>query len=204
MDWHDDCGAECDYNEGELKRLNQQDEPEVALFCWAGLRTLNDGHIAPAVWLNALRNVYIIQKQKDNDECEDESRVLKDRYGYDHHIYYFHSPAQLPATYRKTNSQSGVIWDIDLDYLTQAEEVPGQQYTSMLGNNRAIRSLLSPRKEWMRIILNDPKAITIAMEPEYTGGLSCSLELYRQWESIFFVDPLFSKECDWRDDLFEG
>lgn len=95
----------------------------------------------------------------------------------------------------------GVIWDIDLDYFTQEEEVPDQQYTPMLGN-RAIRSLLSPRKEWMRIILNDPKAITVAMEPEYTGGLSCSLELYRQWENIFFVDPLFSNECDWRDDLF--
>ena len=33
MDWHDDCGGECDYSEGELKRLNQQDEQEVALFC---------------------------------------------------------------------------------------------------------------------------------------------------------------------------
>ena len=96
-----------------------------------------------------------------------------------------------------------MIWDLDLDYLTEEEEVPDQQYTPML-SKRAITSLLSPRKEWMQIILCDLKAITIALEPEYTGGLSCSLELYRQWENIFFTAPLFSKDCDWKDNLFDG
>ena len=156
--------------------------------------------------MNALGNVYIIQKQKDSYECEDENRVLKEplrRQGFSTTSITFRSPKKLAATYRETNSQSGVIWDIDLDYLTQEEEVPDQQYTPML-SNRAIRSLLSPRKEWMQIILGDPKAITIAMEPEYTGGLSCSLELYRRWETIFFCGSLFSKHCDWRDDLFDA
>ena len=184
--------------EHELKRLNQRDEQEVALFCWAGLRPLNHGHIAPAVWLNALGNVYIIQKQRDKYECEDETRVMKDRYGKDHRIYYLCSPAQLPKIYHETNSQTGVIWDIDLDYLTEKEEIPDQQYTPML-SRRAITSVLSPCKEWMQIILGNLKAMTIALEPEYTGGLSCSLELFRQWENMFFAAPLFSKECEWRD-----
>ena len=97
MDWHDDCGAECDYDEGELKRLDQHNEQEVALFCWAGLRPLNDGHIAPAVWLNALGNVYIIQKQKNEYDCEDETCVVKDRYGNDHRIYYLRRQRSCPT-----------------------------------------------------------------------------------------------------------
>ena len=64
-DWHDDCGGECDHIESELKRLDQSNEQEVAFFCWAGLRPINDGHIAPAIWLNALGNVYILQKQRE-------------------------------------------------------------------------------------------------------------------------------------------
>ncbi len=201
MDWHDDCGGECDYIESELKRLNQRDEQEVALFCWAGLRPLNDGHIAPAIWLNALGNVYIIQKQRD--DCEDESRVFKDRYGNPHDIYYFRSPEELPDTYYETNSQTGVIWDIDLDYLTEEEPVPDQQYTPML-SRQSIEAILSPKKEWMRIILDDLMAITVALEPTYTGGLSRSLELYRLWENVLFDAPLFSKECCWKDNLFDN
>src|SRR5580700_2688388 len=86
-DWHDDCGGECDFNENQLRRLNQESDQELALFCWAGLRSLNDGHIAPAVWLNSLGNVYIVQKQ--HRHCSSQDRVMKDRYGKPHHIFYF-------------------------------------------------------------------------------------------------------------------
>ncbi|HEY4262489.1 MAG TPA: hypothetical protein VGM98_20170 [Schlesneria sp.] len=48
-DWHDDVGGECDFIEKELIQLNQADQQEVAFFCWAGLRQINDGHCASAL-----------------------------------------------------------------------------------------------------------------------------------------------------------
>ena len=202
MDWHDDYDGGSGYIERELKRLNQKNEKEVALFCWAGLQPLNDGQIGPAIWLNALGNVYIILKQ--DKICHTQQPVVhKDRYGKDHHVYYFRSAKDLPNTFYETNSGSGVIWDIDLDFFTEEKSVPDQSYTARL-SNRQIKALLSPRKEWMQIILGDLKAITIALEPKYTGGLSHSLEIYRQWESVFFDAPLFDKNCCWKENLFDG
>lgn len=201
FDWHDDYDGDSGFIESELKRLNQQDEQEVSIFCWAGLQPLNDGQIGPALWLNALGNVYIVQKQKDSKENRLD-HVLKDRYGKPHHVFYFQSPDELPDTFYETNSQSGVVWDIDLDYFTETEPVPDQRYTPVL-SKRAINSVISPRREWMQIILGNLKAITIALEPTYTGGLDKSLDIYRQWESVLFAAPLFSNECCWREGLFD-
>jgi hypothetical protein len=197
-DWHDDCGGECDFIKDELERLDQGCPEEVALFCWAGLRTINDGHIAPALWLNALGNVYIVQKQ--HHDYGQRSRVAEDRYAKPHRIIYVRSLDHLPDVFNETNSGSGVVWDIDLDYFTQAKPVPDQAYTPPVPR-RKIMSLLSGRKEWMQIILGDLKGITIALEPTYTGGLSRSLELYHVWEHALFCAPLFSKKCRWKDSV---
>ncbi len=62
--------------------------------------------------------------------------------------------------------------------------------------------ILNPKKPWMRMILGDLKAITIALEPEYTGGLTPSLALYHLWEHALFTTPIFSEGCRWRNDLF--
>lgn len=199
-DWHNDVGGECDFIESELTRLNQADQAEVALFCWAGLRQINDGHIAPALWLNALGNVYVIQKQEQN--CKQQNFVLTDRYGKAHHIFFFRSMKHFPKAFERTNSGTGVVWDVDLDYFTQGKSVDDQQYTPAL-SDQEIRAMLAKDNPWMPLILRDLKAITIALEPDYTGGLSQSLALYRSWESALFSVPLFNKKCRWRKGLIE-
>lgn len=50
----------------------------------------------------------------------------------------------------------------------------------------------------MPLILRDLKAITLALEPQYTGGLSKSLEFYQNWESALFAAPFTDKKCRWR------
>ncbi|MEN6458205.1 MAG: hypothetical protein ABFC63_04690 [Thermoguttaceae bacterium] len=194
-DWHDDCGADSDIMEERLAVLNQADEQEVGLYSWAGLCQLNDGQILPAVWLNALGNVYIVQKQKQ--DCLYENRTLKDRYGHEHQIFYFRSLKHFPKTFERTHTGAGVIWDIDLDFFTNGRKVSGQSYTAALSATK-IEAMLSPNTSWMPLILRNLKAITIALEPDFTGGLSVSLELYRHWESALFAKPLFSKKCRWR------
>ncbi len=196
MDRHDDIGGSCDFIEDELRRLNQQDENEVGFFCWAGLRPLNDGHVAPAVWLNAIGDVYAITKQRDDSQCED--RTISDRYGREHRITYLQRPADFFALWVKDGRGDGLLWDIDLDYFTRAEEVPDQSYTPMLPD-RAIADELDPSQEWVREVLMNLRGLTIALEPAYTGGLTNSLHLLRQWEKAFFDVPLSDKECSWRN-----
>lgn len=202
-DWHNDVGGECDFIEEELSKLNQLDSQEVAFFCWAGLRQINDGHIAPALWLNALGDVYVLQKQLDNDECEQFSHPIKDRYGREHNIWYFRTPEELAKHYEQENSGSGLFWDIDLDYFTK-EKIPDDQMYAPPESKRIIRSLLNPKRSWMQQILRNLQGITIALEPEYTGGLSNSLELYQVWESVLFTEPVFSKHCAWKDNIFDN
>ncbi len=194
-DWHDDVGGECDFIKSELKLLDQTNEQEVALFCWAGLRQLNDGHIAPALWINAIGNVYVIQKQRKG--CKKANRTVSDRYGKEHQVHYFRSLLDFARAFEDAHTGTGVIWDVDLDFFTKPGKVPNRKYTPPL-SGEDIQTLLSPDKPWMPLILRDLDSITIAIEPTYTGGLSLSLELYRHWESTLFESPLFSKECRWR------
>jgi hypothetical protein len=76
-DWHDDCGCPEDIIEKQLRSLDQKDEQEIAIYAWAGLRPLNDGHIFPAAWLNAIANVYIVQKQ--HRDCRRQNHIVEDR-----------------------------------------------------------------------------------------------------------------------------
>lgn len=194
-DWHNDCGADADVVIPELEALNQDDQQAVGLYSWAGLSQLNDGHIRPAVWLNAVSNVYVIQKQ-----IRDYSRsnnTFTDRYGHLHRIYYFRSLTHFSEEFERTRTGGGVIWDIDLDYFTRSRPVPDQRYSPMWPAER-IAMTLSLGNPWMPLILQDLKSITIAFEPVYTGGFVNSLELYRTWESTLFSAPLTSSSCRWR------
>jgi hypothetical protein len=127
---------------------------------------------------------------------------MKDRYGKKHNIFFFRSMKDFPRTFERTNSDTGVIWDIDLDYFTEGKVVADQRYTPALGVD-AVQSLLSPANSWMQMILKELKAVTIALEPTYTGGLSISLDLYRYWESALFTAPVFDKKCRWRKGLVQ-
>jgi hypothetical protein len=195
LDWHDDVGGQCDFIEDELRRLNELDENEIGFFCWAGLRSINDGHIAPAMWLNAIGNVYAVIKQ--SDQPENSNRTLTDRYGQKHTISYLHSPEEFVGLWEENDRGNGLLWDIDLDYFTGVEEVSDQQYTPLL-SDKEIAKTLDLSQVWPRKVLENLRGITIALEPEFTGGLSNSLHLFRQWEKALFDVPLFDKHCAWK------
>ncbi len=197
LDWHNDVGGKCDFTEKELKRLNQNDEKEVALFCWLGLHSLNDGHIAPAMWLDSIGDVYAVIKQRD---ILPRNYKLIDRNGKIHNVKYFRSPMSAINKWKRGRENNGIIWDIDLDYFTQKKEVADQRYTPML-SDKAIAKELDIGNEWVRIVLSNLRGITIALEPKYTGGLSNSLHLFEQWERAFFEAPLWDKNCRWKINL---
>lgn len=199
-DWHDDSGADADCDPKELEQLDQRNESEVALYCWTSLPSNNDGQMLPAIWLNAIGNVYIVQKQRDEEECIDFSREYEDRYGRPHQIRYFRTHEEMAASFEETNTGNGVIWDLDMDFFV-TEEGGGKDFAPLV-SKRSISSMLSYKKPWMQLILQNLKAITIALEPSYTGGLSQSLELYQAWEKALFDSSTFSTDCHWKQDVF--
>ncbi|MCX5674495.1 MAG: hypothetical protein NTX87_05760 [Planctomycetota bacterium] len=194
LDWHNDIGGECDIIQDELRRLDQRNEAEVGLFCWAGLRSLNDGHVFPAVWLNAIGDVYAIVKQREWGQDREE---VADRYGKKHKIFYCRNPAKFLKERSKKDCSPGLIWDIDLDFFTRFSKVAERGCCPALSDDKIAR-FWDPEQEWVREILWNLEAITIALEPEYTGGLSKSLHILGQWEKAFFAKPLFEKHCSWR------
>lgn len=196
-DWHDDTGGECDFDPERLGMLNTDQQRDVSLFAWAGLRQQNDGHIAPAVWLNALGDVYVIQKQRDIRECKDMDRVQLDRYGNKHLYRYFMDLESFAAEYEAAQGSQGVYWDVDLDFFTHTDGNPDLRYNQTL-SKQAIKTQVNMSRLWMQQILCDLKGMTIALEPNYTGGLTKSLELYKIFESSLFESPLFSESCSWK------
>jgi hypothetical protein len=198
-DWHDDTGATADVNESELSQLDQTNDADMMLYAMAGLHILNDGQVRPAMWLNMIGNVYVLQKQKRN--CANLNSYEDNRFGKSYRIHYVNTPAKLAELIADTRSQSGLIWDIDLDFFTvRGKQAIDQRYHRPM-SRRDIQEMLSPRNDWMQEILAGVKAITIALEPDYTGGLSRSLELYSAWEEALFDSPVFNKRTRWRRDI---
>lgn len=195
FDWHNDVGGTCDCNEDILKRLDLNNQKEVALYAWAGLPQLNDGQIAPAIWLNIVGDVYVLYKQG-----EPTWRSQKDRYGKIHNIFYSNTISGLYRQWISQDNRRKIIWDIDMDFFTKKNGHPDQKYTPII-SNRSIANFLSPKRRWLQLLLANLEGITIALEPEYTGGLSNSLHLFAQWEKALFQRPVFSKNCKWNSFL---
>lgn len=52
VDAHDDTGVPSEVIPDDLNDLNIHNRTELGLFAWLRLRSLNDGHILPALYLN--------------------------------------------------------------------------------------------------------------------------------------------------------
>jgi len=122
-----------------------------------------------------------------------------DRYGVPHEIFYFRTHEEMAECFEETNSRTGVIWDLDMDFFITEES--GDTADPQPVPVAEITDMLSYDNRWMPMILRDLKDITIALEPEFTGGLVQSLELYRAWEESLFESSIFGNKCCWKNDL---
>lgn len=192
IDWHDDVGVPSDFEPELLRSLRINNGAELALFCWAGLRELNDGHILPALALNAFRNVYVIQKQylKNEPGHEDRKHIFD---GVEHCIYYFNTIKQF-LDFTGSQRINEVVIDLDLDFFTEELETDGK--VKILGN-RAVAEVVSPENDFMRWALPRTYQITIATEPEYCGGIADSNTLLNRVNRLLFNGKLMN---EWGDD----
>lgn len=201
VDWHDDVGVDDDCNPKNLKRLNPRNSTELGLFCWLGLHRLNDGHILPAAYLNAVGDVHVILKQHalDREEYPEKNvSLFPDRFGYEHVIRYYSSPEEF-LEWNENSPHHSTIFDLDLDYFTKYDDDDHPEgFAADLVPDDEIRQLLDPVGEFMQWVKPRLAGMTIALEPEYCGGISNCFHLLNMVSDTLFDPPLFREGCNWR------
>jgi hypothetical protein len=213
VDWHDDVGCEEDCVFDELRHLverlevddvNDQNsledavhrrrtsENNVAAYSFLGLRSLNDGHIFPAQYLNAIRNVYVLYKQRGK-----QSHRMTDQFGNEHETHYVNKPEDLMQKLNLSGSHP-VYFDLDVDYFFRQGR--GQIHgAEVMVPEEEIRRLLDLKGGMMTQIMASPLlGMTIALEPTYCGGLKgCTRALSVICETLF-DGSLLGDKVDWR------
>lgn len=199
IDWHDDVGGDCDFTPAQLKTLNPKDGNELSLFCWAGLRSLNDGQIAPAQYLNAIGDVYVVLKQYGSRRKmyeEYRKRTQKDLDGNAHQIHYYDSPEDFLDEHGD-DPVHPLVLDLDLDYFTTAAN-SGEHGAQERVSDRAIRKVVSPDGPLMRWVFPRLHGFTIALEPKYCGGVHNCAHILDVVGSTLCDPPLLSAGMKWR------
>ena len=87
IDYHRDLAGPNDLEKDELLEINEFNESELAMFCWARMNTQNDGHILSAAYLNIIGDIILLKQQKGFDRKED--LYFVDHLDNKHNIYEF-------------------------------------------------------------------------------------------------------------------
>jgi hypothetical protein len=199
IDSHDDVGVPGEVIPNDLDNLNIRNRTELALFVWTRLRSLNDGHILPALYLNFFSDAYVLMNDgEDYDEIRSSGNEQrhKDREGHLHRVKFYrdveHLLGDLP--------QNGPVFlDIDLDFFAlESREAGARVGSETLKSDDDIRLLLSIEGPFMGALMNRIVGLTIALEPNYCGGLCNSLHVLDILNHEFFGGTLCMDSCKWK------
>ena len=200
LDFHDDVGVPSEVIPEDLDNLDIRNRIELGLFSWLCLRSLNDGHIRPALYLNFFSDVYVLLN-KDEDPREfkhshPEEQQL-DRDNHPHTISFYQDTEQL---LQHLPPEGPVFFDIDLDYFAidnpEGESVKGSE---RLRSDAEIISILSINGKLIGSLLDRIVGLTIALEPKYCGGLVNSLHVLNILNHELFDGTLCTHSCKWKE-----
>lgn len=193
FDWHQDLCPPYQDKVEELKLLETDNKAKVAFYTWARLEHTNDVQIQSAILRNKIQNVYVICRQKSS---RDNPMIIEDYEGNKHKIFLFEDINEFEKVIPSLKEEH-IFWDIDLDYFTLCNPpsmngtISGKKYTYL--SKIAIEKLLSVQQPAVRWILERIEGMTIAMEPDFCGGLKQSNRLYSIIERVLFTEPLFNR-----------
>lgn len=205
LDWHQDLVYPNIEEKKRLEELNLTNNKDVALYSWANLRSLNDTHILSAAYLNIIGNVYVHCRQgKFEDDWKDE--YITDRYGNIHTIKKFKKYQDLEKCLL-ISEENNIYFDIDLDFFTLNNPLQigerASNYTYL--SKKTINEMLIYDNPLIQWIFQRLQGITIATEPEHTGGLLQSNKLLNIINDIWFTPSLFTsypgeweRETQWK------
>lgn len=203
LDWHQDLVWPTDGEKKLLSKLNLSSNKDVTLFSWANLRPLNDTQILSAAYLNLIGDIYVHCRQgKFEHNWEDE--MFEDVYGNIHTVKKFKSYESLEKCLLESKHHH-VYFDIDLDFFTLNNPYNGVGKSFTYLKKAEIEDMLKVDRPLINWIFERLCGITIATEPEHTGGLLRSNKLLDIIDRIYFKPSLFSnygsnwkKSCHWR------
>ena len=213
VDWHDDVGGDCDCVFDELRLLVQRlevdnvedpacledavrrrqiSENNVAAYSFLGLRALNDGHIFPAQYLNAIGDVYVLYKQYGKKTLK-----MTDQFGQPHNIFYCTSPLDLVKKLDRATARP-TYFDLDVDYFFKEGKGKVHGAEVMVAEDE-IRKLLDPQQGLLSHIAPRPlRGMTFALEPTYCGGLNGCFRAMSIISETLFDGSLLGDQVDWR------
>lgn len=205
LDWHQDLVYPTKEEKEWLKELNLNNNKDVALYSWANLSHLNDTQIMSAAYLNIIGDIYVHCRQGKYDTNWKDKEFV-DRYGNIHSIKKFKEYKDLEKCLLTCN-ENNVYFDIDLDYFTLNNPLQmgggNGNYTYL--PDKTIKEMFHYDNSLMQWIFQRLQGITIATEPEHTGGLLKSNKLLNLINNIWFKPSLFTsrpgewdKETQWR------
>ena len=84
-----------------------------------------------------------------------------------------------------------------LDFFVTSESLRGDWGAEELKSDSEIRSLLSLDNLFMSSIFERIVGLTVALEPEYCGGLMNSLKILDILNQEFFDGTLLTDKCKW-------
>lgn len=184
----------------DLDNLDIGNRTELGLFAWLRLRSLNDGHILPALYLDFFSDVYILLST-DEDSCEFKlshtDQQQADRNGHTHTVKFYQNAQQLLLD---IPPDSPVFLDIDLDFFAIDNPEAGSLLGSeLLRSDAEISSILSINGSLVGPLLDRIVGLTIALDPQYCGGLCNSLHILDILNRELFDGTLCTHSCKWKE-----
>ncbi|MCJ7801468.1 MAG: UPF0489 family protein [Candidatus Marinimicrobia bacterium] len=193
FDWHQDLFDPSPGLKEELSNIDLQKDDEVAYFSWARLNPNNDDHILSALYLDLFKDIWVVCKQGEDSQEE----VYKDFQGKNHTIRKF-------KCYRdsierlKIVSIDNVIMDIDVDYFTIENNTSNDRQHFTYEKRNYVEEIFLLKSDLIEWILPKLAGITIALEPDCTGGISKSYEYLSILESLWFENYIGRYGVKWK------
>jgi len=185
VDFHNDLGTEGDIEPDVIASFDPTDSRMTPAFCWSILHPMNDGQICAAMRLDLVGHGHFLVKSLLGVQ---ETKVI-DRDGRVHNARFYRRSVDLLRAIERGAISAPVVLDIDLDYFTRTSASRALHDQAALGFD-AVRKILDPEGPLMSQLLPMVVACSIALEPEYCGGLGNCLRLLCDVDEILFGGKL--------------
>lgn len=195
FDWHQDLAYPENIEKEWLVQLDLNNLFDVSFYSWAKLNPLNDNHIASAAYLNLIGDIYVVCKQKNRHDVN--LKEFRDVSGKIHQIKIFENSEHLYEALGNCENQK-LYLDIDLDYFTIENSTSNDKQFFTYMKDKEIKKVFDPYSILMNWIFERLCGITIAMEPEHTGGISKALKYYSLLEKLWFNGSAFKSKTIWK------
>lgn len=189
IDYHRDLASSQGEKE-ELKGIENYNLSELALFCWARMNPLNDGHILAAAYKNIIGDIVLLKRQTGFDNLD--GKPFKDYDNNDHRIFEFTDVVEFEK-YLLNRNDSSVFFDIDLDYFIVSEGNWGERDSWKMMEEQEIKKIINHNRPFINWVLERIEGYTIATEPDYCGGIMKSCKILSILE-----EQLFTFNGDWK------